>query len=175
MAKTPNPAVPQVTVVTVSDGTSTSKAIQDATGRIITESQVSQIRAGQQVELDKVSALRDQLIGGETSAIDLIINQARDEFQRRVALLDLQKADLNSQLQKLKDGDVSLRQEIIEKMINRLAARVDLMTGSRDRSDQLLGQMKSAVAGDLAPALVVPSVPAPAVELGAADVKAASG
>jgi dihydroxyacetone kinase DhaKLM complex PTS-EIIA-like component DhaM len=175
MAKIPNPAVPQVTVVTVSDGASTSKAIQDATGRIITESQVSQIRAGQQVELDKVTALRDQLIGGETSAIDLIINQARDEFQRRVALLDLQKADLNSQLQKLKEGDVSLRQEIIEKMINRLAARVDLMTGSRDRSDQLLSQIQSAVAGDLAPALVVPSVPAPAVELGAADVKAASG
>lgn len=167
MASAPLQAAPQSTIVSISDGTNTTKAIQDVSGRIITATQVTQIRDGQQLELDKVTAIRDQLVAGEASAVDLIVNQARDEFQRRLAVLDLQKADLNASLQKLKDGDVSLRQEIIQKMVTRLSARIDLMTGSRDRSNQILDQLQTAVAGDTAPILapntaIAPKVSAPA-------------
>jgi hypothetical protein len=161
MANTPSQQAPQSTIVTISDGATTTKAIQDASGRIITATQVTQIRDGQQLELDKVTAIRDQLVAGEASAVDLIINQARDEFQRRLAVLDLQKADLNASLQKLKDGEVSLRQEIIQKMTDRLGARIDLMTGSRDRSNKILDQLQTAVAGDAAPVLAPNTATAP--------------
>lgn len=134
-----------MTVVTVDDGTGPVAALKDANGRILTADQIQLIRDKQDADTAKVTQIKDQLVAGDSATTDLIVSQTRDELNRRLAMLERQRSEIQFTLDKLKAGDPTTTQDVVSRMVDRLTRRATLMTDARNRSDQLLTQVGKTV------------------------------
>jgi hypothetical protein len=145
------------TIVSFDEGNGPVLAVKDTAGRIITSEQIELGRRHQQDAYTQVATLREKLTAGDAATVELILGQMRDELTRRLSMLERQRDDLKSTLDKLAVREEQTVRNVLAQMNQRLEQRVTLMQGSLDRSDAILGQIQAAKLG----AMPMVSKPAP--------------
>ena len=128
-------------VVTVDEGSGPVKVVKAPGGQILTKEQVALIRDKQQADLDKVTQLRDKLAASDAQAVAEIVGQVKDQLAQRVAMLDRQKAELETKRAKLEARDSTVTNEIVGRMVDRLSRRAERTAQARDRSAALLDEL----------------------------------
>lgn len=134
-------------IVTVDEGRGPQRVMKEPSGRILSREQVAMIRDRQQADLDKLSALKGKLDAGDAEAVAEAVGQVRQRLTQRLAMLDRQKAEMESTLARLDANDTEAVADVVGRTARQLAQRAEMISRSRDRSAALLAEL-DAPAGE---------------------------